>query len=142
MCAKPCARPTLECQVGTVWLRIGTRWIRDRFRYAEVLLTLTVCEITIETVHVESCQFGTVRRTEDGPMNSYTSPGALVLIQPSYAPLVFACRAHGIGRTSAFELARRGLLATHKIGSRTFVDLESLRTLPERLAQCDQQVAA
>lgn len=75
-------------------------------------------------------------------MSSSTSPSSLVAIQPSYAPLVFACRAHGIGRTAAFSLAKRGLLAVHKIGSRTFVDLESLRTLPQRLAEHDQQVAA
>ena len=75
-------------------------------------------------------------------MSSSLPPSSLVAIQPSYAPLVFACRAHGIGRTSAFELAKRGLLATHKIGSRTFVDLESLRTLPERLAEVGYRVAA
>jgi hypothetical protein len=63
-------------------------------------------------------------------------------ISPTYAPLVPACKAHGIGRSTAFELARNGDLRVHKIGSRTFVDLESLRTLPERLAARDGQVAA
>lgn len=54
-------------------------------------------------------------------------------IEPTYAPLVEACRAHGIGRTRAFELARDKKLRTFQIGKRTFVYLESLRTLPERL---------
>lgn len=63
-------------------------------------------------------------------------------ISPSYAPLVPTCKLFGIGRTTAFELARIGALKVHKIGSRTFVDLESLRTLPERLAHPNQQAAA
>lgn len=53
---------------------------------------------------------------------------------PTYSPLVKACLAHGIGRNTAFELARSGKLETFRIGSRRFVYTESLRTLPERLA--------
>jgi hypothetical protein len=53
---------------------------------------------------------------------------------PTYRPLVPACADHGISRTVAFELARNGLLETFTIGARRYVRLESLRTLPDRLA--------
>ena len=53
---------------------------------------------------------------------------------PTYQPLVPACADHGISRTVAFGLARNGLLETFTIGARRDVRLESLRTLPDRLA--------
>lgn len=53
---------------------------------------------------------------------------------PTYRPLVTACAEHGISRSVAFELAKSGLLETFTIGARRYVRLESLRTLPERLA--------
>ncbi|MBV2209454.1 MAG: hypothetical protein KUL77_07820 [Thermomonas sp.] len=53
---------------------------------------------------------------------------------PTYRPLVTACAEHGISRSVAFELAKSGLLATFTIGARRYVYLDSLRTLPERLA--------
>ena len=53
---------------------------------------------------------------------------------PAYRPLVEACGEHGISRTVAFDLARKGLLDTFTIGKRRYVRLESLRTLPDRLA--------
>lgn len=53
---------------------------------------------------------------------------------PSYKPLVEACTDHGIGRTTAFALAKTGKLKTFLIGSRRYVWLESLATLPERVA--------
>lgn len=56
---------------------------------------------------------------------------------PAYRPLVVACGEHGISRVVAFDLARRGLLQTFKIGARRYVYLESLRTLPDRLAAHD-----
>ena len=52
----------------------------------------------------------------------------------AFAPLVETCRDHGISRTVAFELAASGDLETFTIGRRRYVKLESLRTLPERLA--------
>jgi hypothetical protein len=55
----------------------------------------------------------------------------------NFAPLVEECRAHGISRTVAFELAARGLLETFAIGRRRYVKLDSLRTLPQRLAARD-----
>jgi hypothetical protein len=57
--------------------------------------------------------------------------------EPAYRPLVEACGEHGISRTVAFDLARKGLLDTFTIGARRYVRLESLRTLPERLAAND-----
>ncbi len=56
---------------------------------------------------------------------------------PAYRPLVTACADHGISRTVAFDLARNGLLQTFTIGTRRYVLLESLHTLPERLAAND-----
>lgn len=58
-------------------------------------------------------------------------------LEPAYRPLVEACGEHGISRTVAFELARTGQLQTFTIGTRRYVLLESLRTLPERLAAND-----
>ena len=55
-------------------------------------------------------------------------------INPSYAPLVEACRAHGISRTVSFGLCKQGMLHNFQIGKRRYVYLESLRTLPERLS--------
>lgn len=57
--------------------------------------------------------------------------------EPAYRPLVEACGEHGISRTVAFELARTGQLQTFTIGTRRYVLLQSLRTLPERLAAND-----
>ena len=53
---------------------------------------------------------------------------------PTYRPLVPACAEHGISRSVAFELARKGLIRTFRLGARRYVYLDSLRTLPERLA--------
>lgn len=61
---------------------------------------------------------------------------------PAFRPLVEACADHGISRTVAFELVRKGLLETFAIGKRRYVFLESLRTLPERLAANDTDKAA
>jgi hypothetical protein len=52
----------------------------------------------------------------------------------AFAPLVETCRDYGISRTVAFELAANGMLETFTIGRRRYVKLESLRTLPERVA--------
>lgn len=53
---------------------------------------------------------------------------------PTFRPLVTACAEHGISRSVAFELARTGKLETFTLGVRRYVYLDSLRTLPERLA--------
>ena len=67
-------------------------------------------------------------------MKQHTHASERLAIAPTYAPLVPACAQHGIGRTKAFELAREGKLSTFRIGQRTFVKLDSLRSLPDRLA--------
>jgi hypothetical protein len=58
-------------------------------------------------------------------------------IYPCYAPLVEACKAHGISRTVAFSMIQGSdpLLASFLIGARRYVYLESLQTLPQRLAE-------
>lgn len=53
----------------------------------------------------------------------------------TFAPLVQACKAHGISRTTAWILCKEGLLENFNIGTRKYVYLESLRTLPQRLAE-------
>lgn len=59
-------------------------------------------------------------------MNTQPAP------QPTFAPLVQACRAFGIGKTKAYELASRGQLRTFRLGTRRFVYIDSLRSLPSR----------
>ena len=59
-------------------------------------------------------------------------------LSPCYAPLVDACKAHGISRTVAFALCKNGLLENFRIGKRRYCYLESLRTLPERLAKLEE----
>ncbi len=54
--------------------------------------------------------------------------------EPAYGPMVEVCGDHGISRTVAFELARKGLLDVFLIGRRRYVRLDSVRTLPDRLA--------
>lgn len=61
---------------------------------------------------------------------------------PAYRPLVEACEEHGISRTVAFELSRKGLLDTFTIGKRRYVRMDSLHTLPERLAANDAEGGA
>lgn len=53
---------------------------------------------------------------------------------PTYRPMVTACAEYGICRSVAFKLAASGKLQTFTIGTRRYVYLDSLRTLPERLA--------
>lgn len=64
------------------------------------------------------------------------------LAPPTYAPLVTACAAHGISRTVAYELISAGKLKSFTIGKRRYVYLDSLRTLPERLAEESAKAAA
>lgn len=53
--------------------------------------------------------------------------------RPSFGPLVAECAKRGIGRTVAFDLAKRDVIETFRIGRSRFVVLESLDSLPERL---------
>ena len=74
-------------------------------------------------------------------MKQAANDDRFVAIHPTYAPLVLACARHGIGRTTAFQLAREGKLSVFKIGGRTFVRLDSLATLPERIDGATGEVA-
>ena len=58
--------------------------------------------------------------------------------EATYAPLVEACKAHGISRTVSFQLCKLGLIENFRIGKRRYCYLESLRTLPERLAKLEE----
>lgn len=53
--------------------------------------------------------------------------------EPTFGKLVPTCRAYGIGRTKAFELAAAGTLDTFTLGRIRFVLVESLKSLPARL---------
>ena len=52
-----------------------------------------------------------------------------------FAPFVPACQAHGIPKATAYELLADGLLDSFLIRRRRFIRLESLRSLPDRLAK-------
>ena len=54
-------------------------------------------------------------------------------LEPTFGLLVPTAKQFGIGRTTAFALARSGLLATFLIGRRRYVKIESLKSLPDRL---------
>jgi hypothetical protein len=47
------------------------------------------------------------------------------------------CARHDIGKTTAYALANEGMLETFLIGSKRYVYLDSIATLPERLARRD-----
>ena len=75
-----------------------------------------------------------------GTAHSNPIPAHIAAIAPTFALLTQSCAAHGISRNTAYRLIHDGLLDTFTIRSRRYVYLESLRTLPERLAAL--QVAA
>lgn len=76
-------------------------------------------------------------------MKNKTNPAkperATFACDPTYGPLVPAAKAFGISRSVAFDLARRGLIRTFTLGARRYAYLDSLRTLPERLAAKDAE---
>lgn len=55
-----------------------------------------------------------------------------------FGPFVPECTKRGIGKTRAYELANAGDLETFFIGSKRYVYLDSLLSLPKRLAQREQ----
>jgi|APMI01.1.fsa_nt_gi hypothetical protein len=67
-------------------------------------------------------------------MKSSNSPPPSEANPIHFAPLVETCSRHGIGRSWAFELARTGELDTFLLGKRRMVYLDSIRSLPVRLA--------
>lgn len=54
-------------------------------------------------------------------------------VHREFGPFVAECNKRGIGRTKAYELDASGLLETFTIGSKRFVYIDSLLTLPQRL---------
>lgn len=60
-----------------------------------------------------------------------------------FEPFVTACQKRGIGKTTAYRLLAEGLLETFTIGTKRFVFIDSLLSLPERLkTEAGEQVAA
>lgn len=55
--------------------------------------------------------------------------------QRDYRPFIPACAKRGFGKTKAYEFANAGLLDVFKIGSKTYVYLDSLLSLPQRLKE-------
>ena len=50
-----------------------------------------------------------------------------------FRPFIPECNRRGLGKTKAYELAKDGLLETFTIGSKRYVLIESLDSLPQRL---------
>lgn len=59
-----------------------------------------------------------------------------------FRPFIPECTKRGIGRTKAYELVDEGLLETFLIGTKRYVYLDSLLTLPARLAAVRAQGGA
>lgn len=55
--------------------------------------------------------------------------------EPAFGPLVEECAKHGISRTVAYDLVSKGLLNSFRLGARRYVLLDSLRNLPQALAE-------
>ncbi len=73
---------------------------------------------------------------------NYTNANRTKPIEPTFGPLVETCAAHGINRTTAFELAREGVIDSFLLKNRRFVMIDSLRTLPARMLLGDPRAAA
>lgn len=52
-----------------------------------------------------------------------------------FGPFIPECTKRGVGKTSAYALAKSGDLETFTIGTKRYVYLDSLLTLPQRLAE-------
>jgi len=55
--------------------------------------------------------------------------------QREFRPFIPECRKRGIQKTKAYELANAGLLEVFNIGTRKFIFLDSLLSLPQRLQE-------
>jgi hypothetical protein len=51
-----------------------------------------------------------------------------------FRPFIPECTKRGIGKTKAYELANAGLIETFTLGTKRYVYLDSLLSLPHRLA--------
>ena len=69
------------------------------------------------------------------PLSGHTVHSVNTHGQRDFRPFIPECAKVGIGRSKAYELANDGLLETVSIGRRRFVYLDSLYTLPARLAE-------
>jgi hypothetical protein len=58
-----------------------------------------------------------------------------------FRPFIPECAKRGIGKTKAYELANAGLIEVFKIGSKRYVFVDSLLTLPQRLAASGSEAA-
>lgn len=52
-----------------------------------------------------------------------------------FGPFIPECAKRGIGKTKAYELDAAGLLETFTIGSKRYIYLDSLHSLPSRLTE-------
>lgn len=59
--------------------------------------------------------------------------------RPTFFPLVAACKAYGIGKTTAHKLAANGDLQTFLLGSKRMVIIASLDALASRLSSEDRE---
>jgi len=59
--------------------------------------------------------------------------------QREFRPFIPECRKRGIQKTKAYELANAGLLEVFNIGTRKFIFLDSLLSLPQRLREAARQ---
>ena len=62
-------------------------------------------------------------------------------IPRTFRALVPACAERDISRTVAFELARKGLIETFLLGKRRYCWIDSLDTLPQRMAELASEAA-
>ena len=61
--------------------------------------------------------------------------------RPPYGPLVPTCKSFGINRTRSYEYAKSGLIETFRMGSKQYVTLASLESLPQRMAELASEAA-
>ena len=57
--------------------------------------------------------------------------------QRDFGPFIPECAKRGLGKTKSYQLANAGMLEVFKIGAKTYVYMDSLLSLPKRLAQAD-----
>lgn len=56
-----------------------------------------------------------------------------------FRPFIPECTKRGLGKTKCYELAKAGLLETFCIGTRRYVYLDSLLSLPQRLGTASNE---
>lgn len=66
-------------------------------------------------------------------IKKHDGEASFAAVEPTFAVFTDACWAHGIARTTAYELLEAGAFETFLIGRRRYVTLESLRKLPQTM---------